>query len=522
MNNRKILVVEDEVWERKGIVSLLLGYSEEELQVYEAEDGEKAVHLLSQHRIDIILTDIKMPFMDGLDLIKWCRDHQKTAKIAVISGYSDFDYVKEALMAGAMDYLLKPVRQRDLEKCLKNISEALNKEYMEKELRRKQIRGQEMLQRYIRDIEMSNYFTARDRYNPDLIAIDQIPLPCRVLLLRYGSGRRPETTMEEMIERRFDLKLRLEAIFPSSAVFENCYKTEEYIIFAEETEAVCKEQILDSDLWKEAEKADFCIGSLLHDYKDIPSEYRNIITKIIRNKKIGSDKNIFDAQYKDVVSYAHLDTYQSQETLLRKAFTRKNLVQVKKILFETVNFQDIQSWYLFEAIQVLASIRNIVVSEAKEQDSIELQNLFDTMEAALSIRTLNGDILVELLSQVLDRFEEAKEADHTITDTIISRIKEYINENYGESITLQDIADKFYLNPSYLSRSFKKAEGKNLITYLTEIRIKHAEKYLQEGQHKLAEVAFWVGYDDYSYFNKVFKRYTGISPSEYMKHQGKN
>lgn len=517
MDGRRILIVEDEVWERRGIASLLRGQSGKAFQIFEAANGEEALEHLSRHSVDIVLTDIKMPFMDGLELIRWCGVHQKRAKIAVISGYSDFEYVKEALTIGAADYLLKPVRQGDLAKCLAKLEELLDQEDRERQRRQKQLRDQEMLQSYMRDIEMSNYITARDRYSPEAVALERIPLPCRMLLLRCGRGRGTETTVEGMIRRRFEIRRQLEKIFPDGAVFENCYKAEEYLIFAAREEEECRRRLEASELWREAETADLCVGQLLRAYGSIPGEYRNMITKIIRNRKIGSGKNVFDSRYEDVTSYRNLERYQSQEMGLKKAFSRKNVGQIRKLLFEGVNFQDIENWYLFEAVQVLAAIRNMAVSEAKEQDALELQNLFDTAEAELSRQDPKGDTVEALLSQVLDRFEEGEEAEHTITDNIIGRIKEYVNENYGESITLQDVADKFYLNASYLSRSFKKAEGKNLITYLTEVRMEHAKEYLREGESKLAEVAFLVGYDDYSYFNKVFKRYTGLSPSEYMK-----
>ena len=147
----------------------------------------------------------------------------------------------------------------------------------------------------------------------------------------------------------------------------------------------------------------------------------------------------------------------------------------------------------------------------------EGDSLFDSMEQALDKE--NTREFTELVTQVLKTYIQGEqETEDQEPEDLIQKVKHYIDENYTDNISLSNIAEKFFVTPSYLSRSFKKAEGVNLISYITEKRIQKAKEYIENGELKLSEIAFLVGYDDYTYFNKVFKRYTKYSPKDYQTH----
>ena len=124
---------------------------------------------------------------------------------------------------------------------------------------------------------------------------------------------------------------------------------------------------------------------------------------------------------------------------------------------------------------------------------------------------------LELATQVLKTYiQSEQEPEDQEPEDLIQKVKRYVEENYTDNISLSSIAEKFFVTPSYLSRSFKKTEGVNLISYITEKKIQKAKEYIEKGELKLSEIAFLAGYDDYTYFNKVFKRYTGYSPKDYQ------
>lgn len=129
----------------------------------------------------------------------------------------------------------------------------------------------------------------------------------------------------------------------------------------------------------------------------------------------------------------------------------------------------------------------------------------------------------QLISMLISEKTEENEPEFYPKDTV-GKIMEYVRLHCEENLSLSFLAKEFYLTPSYLSRSFKKQTGKNLVAYITEQRLEKAVEYIKEGKKTLTEVAFLVGYDDYTYFNKVFRRYLGVSPMQYRERleKGKN
>ena len=114
----RVLIAEDEYWVRKSIISMLKKEDIPDIDIQEAENGEEAINLMKENPADIILTDIEMPFVDGLHLIQWVKENCPNSVTGVISGYSDFPLVKEALLNGALDYILKPVKKESLKACV--------------------------------------------------------------------------------------------------------------------------------------------------------------------------------------------------------------------------------------------------------------------------------------------------------------------------------------------------------------------------------------------------------------------
>ena len=200
---------------------------------------------------------------------------------------------------------------------------------------------------------------------------------------------------------------------------------------------------------------------------------------------------------------------------------RSNLEQVYKIVMDYIGLGKIceENWYLFEVKQIIQRLKSTMVKvfqrDISDEDMTEGDSLFDSMEQALDRE--NTREFLELATQVLKTYiQSEQEPEDQEPEDLIQKVKRYVEENYTDNISLSSIAEKFVVTPSYLSRSFKKTEGVNLISYITEKKIQKAKEYIEKGELKLSEIAFLAGYDDYTYFNKVFKRYTGYSPKDYQ------
>ena len=148
----------------------------------------------------------------------------------------------------------------------------------------------------------------------------------------------------------------------------------------------------------------------------------------------------------------------------------------------------------------------------------EIDNLCDSIEMAVFIA--DTDEMTELFRQIFSILIHDETGDCRTAgqgQDSISKVMDYIMEHYTENLTLSFLAEKFYLTPSYLSRSFKKQTGKNLVAFVTEKRLEKAMDYIKADGKSLTEIAFLAGYEDYTYFNKVFRRYLGVSPTQFKE-----
>lgn len=517
----KVLIAEDEYWVRKSIVSMLKKEELSDIDIQEAENGEEAIVLLESNPADIILTDIEMPFVDGIRLIQWVKENCPYSVAGVISGYSDFPLVKEALLNGALDYILKPVKRESLKECVDKMAAAVKEKQSNAARMERQQKSETMYQSYLQDIEFSRYITARQRHNSVSMESYGVKTPFRMILIRYKSkSEAGKNGMNSILEEKERVKDSLKNVFNTKAVFWNTYRGQEYLVFTEDNLLYCREK---TSLIFAAQEGFLCasIGEKQKNLQDIPSEYRNLLLKIVKNIRYKSQNEIFDYTQPDPKQYIHLVQTEQYLTPLKKELESRNLEQVYKIVMDYIGLGKIceENWYLFEVKQIIQRLKSTMVKvfqkDISDEDMTEGDSLFDSMEQALDRE--NTREFLELATQVLKTYiQSEQEPEDQEPEDLIQKVKRYVEENYTDNISLSSIAEKFFVTPSYLSRSFKKTEGVNLISYITEKKIQKAKEYIEKGELKLSEIAFLAGYDDYTYFNKVFKRYTGYSPKDYQ------
>lgn len=517
----RILIAEDEYWVRKSIVSMLEKEELPDMDIQEAENGEEAIRLMEAQPADIILTDIEMPFVDGIRLIQWVKENCPNSVTGVISGYSDFPLVKEALLNGALDYILKPVKKESLKLCLDKLFATVEEKLQNAVRMEQQQKTAAMYQSYLQDMEFSRYITARQR--PDALSMENwdIEPPFRMILIRFKDrSEAVKNGMDGILEEKERVKSRIKNIFTAKTVFWNTYRSQEYLVVTKDSLLRCRENaaLIFSD---QEDVLCAAIGEKLKTFQDIPVEYRNLILKVVKNIQYKSRNEIFDCTQPDPKQYPHLARMDQYVTPLKKELENRNLEQTYKIVMDYIGLGKIceEKWYLFEIKQVIQRIKStmskVFQRDVSDEDITEGDNLFDSMEQALDRE--NTREFTELVRQVLKTYIQSdQESGDREPEDLIKKVKHYVEENYTDNISLSNIAEKFFVTPSYLSRSFKKAEGVNLISYITGKRIRKAKEYIEQGDLKLSEIAFLVGYDDYTYFNKVFKRYTQYSPKDYQ------
>lgn len=207
---------------------------------------------------------------------------------------------------------------------------------------------------------------------------------------------------------------------------------------------------------------------------------------------------------------------------LVSAFHQNSRPVLEFLLLEKLGIGHVDEggWLLWELEQVFGRLRSLIqsyyINKKDRYEMWEIDSLFDSVERA--VFAADTEEIVELSRQMagmLTQEDEGETEAGAQGESGILKVIEYVGKHYTENLTLSLLSEKFYLAPAYLSRSFKKQTGQNLIAYMTEKRLKKAVDYIKIKEMSLTEIAFLVGYSDYTYFNKVFRRYMGVSPTQF-------
>jgi two-component system response regulator YesN len=526
----KILVAEDEPWIRNALIKRLQSLPLDIEIAGQASDGQEALELSLKIQPDIILTDIKMPCLNGLEFIKKIRQLQPTTKIIIISGYADFEYARTALCLGVSNYILKSIDNDTLNEILKEVIQQIEQESQKREylnsletklierthilqqdffyqLLSGKVQNKDYIQRIIRNLDLP--FKIGDLFCILVLQLNQIcPLDLITKIKRILSQKNLDYFIYENQQGFNEIDI---------------------LLFASKQQNFPKDLIshLPDILIENLPNFFFSIG--ISNISNGITQFNNLYTQAIgmsTNKllpKRNEENNIPD---KD----SNPNPNQSKNfTNFLTTDDQRNLI----FYIESGNYTDIENWInlIFENIKKNIPISLKVLIKLRFEVIFILKMLLNKYN--LSEEQVLGTNFISLVhNQNIASAQHLK--DHLIANikkvsecispsnkidlkTLLSKIKNYIENNYFENITLDTIAHKFFISKVYFSQHFKKEFGVNFITYVIKIRMEHAAQLLLKNRYlKINEVARMVGYSDPLYFGQVFKKYYGVLPSAYL------
>lgn len=503
----RIVLVEDENKTRNGILAMINQFTDHEV-VGTAENGKEGIQLIKRTRPDLVISDIRMPVMDGLEMLQQLHDDHIPVNAILLTGYSDFEYARKALKLQVVDYLLKPL---DVEEFLKNLgsvqdriyktrstrmsAEQMIADYMErgeKEQKEMEPLLNEMLHAGSRT-EFTLFLIAPRRLSGDRLkeilnclkermeslCIDNthvlaIPGEKRILVLVAG------TEKNRSLKNRFALKVlpELDDIGQCSCVCEKIYGITE---LGGAVAKMIDRLVYGFSLPEHTIIDDEVIEGIHYENLEYPTQLEN---SMIRELRGGNRQKFFD--------------YGSRF--------------IKEVVEKNANPEVIREY----AIRMIANVFH-VVRDMKEYFSQE-----DTVKDFTEMIILS-DTRAEVRYQ-LEKFVHAigdEQKEEVLTENgIVMNAISYIRVHYGEDISLSDVARLCRVTPEYLSKIFYKEIGVNFNPFLQNFRISAAKRMLLTDDYKVYEVAQAVGFNDQKYFVKVFKKLCGITPSEYRKEAG--
>ena len=537
------LIVDDEREIREG---LRAGFSWSDYGIEEvltADDGDTALELVRTQRPDIIVTDIRMKRMSGLQLIKALMEQRPDGwKAIVISGYDDFEMVRQAMRLGAMDYILKPINTDELGSILTHAISQLEEEKADRENREllnvqidnalPKIKGE--LMREIMEHEYDPYRETRIVHRLKTLHMDwMVTGPSVVMLFEaddlksvenrkgmrrekelilFGIGNVVKQTWEEHYLESFvlyeDSKQRWVVVL-------QCTRSGGIAII-EELGNLCLQNI--RDFVKVKASAALCMISGI--LAELHTRYAEA-EEILEQKAIyGGDQLLTSRGWEQESEQENPPITNPEEVLdLIRYGTEADIHAAMNRFYELVHswshthIKDIQQ-HIFEWL--LAIFKKAAQWGWPEQSwQRNPMVLWDRLERYDTLDSLREQAESSLLELSRDFAELASSPGQ-----IIQEAEKYILHHFADNLTLQSVAAEVHVTPVWLSKLFKKEKKQTFLEYLTEVRIENSKVMLGEVQYKIYQISSLVGYKDPVHFTKLFKKRTGWTPKEYRRMQG--
>lgn len=524
----KLLIADDEYWSREKLAKMI-DWNEYGLKLLpSAANGEEVLAQIERECPDILITDINMPFIDGVELVQTIKKTHPEIIFFVVSGYDDYEYVRTTMKAGAVNYLLKPVSKTDLVEAISEALQVLYEKQSAIEMETERQKSLELASSWIYDREFSMLI---DKEND--VFSGSIPLKLDVsgytliLLKIHDMKSLPEGFYDGMLGFSYSLKKKLrEWIGDESAyIFNHISKPNEFLIISDRSNSwlykvsmKClhmMEQLIDSPVSLILSDHCYTLNSIHSAYVQNISllmgrkfEHRSCIIVYNEEQKTYQKEHItnkIDSKYEDMIQ---LFCEQRNRKRLKNLIAQK--LDVRTDRNHSCTYLDIS--------QMLKQINgHIIRGYCKNSDAkyiIDIENMSDYVEQAVD--RLDAKLLWELEEDFVDTVLQMSEGtEQKDMKTIAKQVRQYIDAHYVEELTLTELAKQYGAEKTYLSKIFHQETGTNLMTYIAEKRMEQGRKLIREGKVSLTEVSYLVGYNDYTYFNRVFRKICGMSPSEY-------
>lgn len=525
----RLMIVEDERTILEGLANFIEWQSYGFKVVKKLRDGRDAIEYIKYHEVDVILTDIKLINVSGLELAEYVAKNKPTIEVVIISGYKNFQYAKKAVKYGAYDFMSKPVKSKKVSQIFEKLKGKLDKRENNK---MRNIRYQEkyreffplLKEKFFSDILMGTFSTEEQiieklaQLDLEMIADDSY---CSLITLQI---------------KDFE-KENIDHCYKSIFNFIQDQKNDEMYFFTLRSTLTGYFYLLiidnDNDNGHSCKLFDKNINNFLDDLKkyaelmlDIELELTsqkgfNSIYELIKLKQSLPDKkHNINKKVEDFMCSKAFGVLQNKKKRIIKYVFNDNFTEIDELINEI--FSVLINYNLPFCKNLIIELFSVIANKLEEDMGLELYLVsggkFD-YNKVLKMQDIEQikNWCLEMFSIIEETIKQHKE---NYQNNIIARAREYIRKNYNDKdISLEDVASYTGLSAGYFSRLFKNVTRKNFIDYLTKVRIEKARELLVEKENKIYEISHSVGYKNSKYFSQVFKETVGISPSEYRRNK---
>lgn len=528
----RIMLVDDEEEVRTSMIKTMKWEEAGFVVVGDAENGKDALEKIEIYEPDVILTDIKMPYMDGLELARQVKENYPSTRIVVFSGFDDFEYAKQAIKYNVTEYILKPVNGEELTAILIKIRDSLNKEMEEK-------RSIETL----RESYKKNLPLLKEHFFLDLVHgkvdADTIALKLQEFKLQNLIGSSVVVACTEISlkqeKRNISSQYKEEPYLTLSV--ERCLEEKlsgiyEYVLFhsggrihmiiaLKEAQSLSHLMVLLNHACKECKRIhdiDITVG-LGEAYPEIEQakrSYKEAKAALGYQKIMGKGSTIY---IKDMEPLNHRKPMEFlEENELIAAIKFGNKVDILECIHQIFDkMEELKLHTIEHQLNILSFIHMIVkLLNDTGIDTLKIfDNTVDLNDLIISLKDSND--LMRWLLQVCNKISDHIGTDReNVTQSIINSAKLLIEKFYSDPLlSVEVLCQHLHITPTYFSTIFKKETGQSYVSYLTRLRMEKAKEFIELSDEKTYVIARKVGYEDPNYFSYVFKKQFGVSPSRY-------
>ena len=524
----KLVIVEDEDYVVSGLKRHLdwerLGIEVSGVAV----DGAEGMKLIIKTNPDLVLTDIRMPVMDGISMIERLSSMEIHPRFIIFSGYDDFNYAKRAMKYGVMDYILKPSLPEEIALALDKTAgkcRRIKRLEAEQEKIRQQFESYKPLLYSIFAEELFGGKILTDnrfREKCEFLGLDLIEKSYCVVTVHIDSR---DCTLDQLSEEQEQYVLYLIASFAAGVFEVGKAFTNFQNHFAHFLVAKDHDKISHHDLAEQAMRvvehcnrnfdvsASVGISDITHAFSGISAAYDQSVECLKYNME--NNTVIFYQELHQNPNCPNTSQIYDKEMLM-EAIKIGNSDSVFKCLEQFFrNIKKIQRTrqdYLTPLLYEMLGTTAVTLLHMGEND-YNYEAIAELTKPNITVNELEKK-LTAYYSGLMQRLGESYYKKNL---QIIQRVIKYVKENYSRDITLNEIANNLYFTPNYLSSLFSRGMGESFSNYITRYRIQKAKELLESGKYKVYEIGEMVGYKNPDYFSKVFKELVGFTPSSYKK-----
>lgn len=508
----KLLIIDDEEHVIEGITYLLDWKKFNFSEVIKCTNSEIALIKIREEKPEIIITDMMMPNIHGMELILFCKDNSPLSKVIVVSGHTDFNYVQHTIRHGGVDYITKPIKREALNDAIEKAFEIYEADTQYEKLNEQYSDMNEIIDDSVfldfcqtGKIPEESFVEKYSIKEPvKLVAMELIDVSTKdIMTLLDKNTLLPK--IKTVVSDYFDSK--------NNYILRNLIENKFIFLFWNKGNEAFNYQTFCSTIYEKLNIKVFCSVTKI-DKLGVKNNYLRTGIDSLRYIDMWSDVSAVNFENITMMKYHNIFSFKRDEIIFElKCF---NKCSVFSLIDEEIDkLYDIRSLN-GEQVTILINDLDRLINYTKKHLELETQEkrykfkYFNTKEEFISDLKLEYHRKFDMmLKNIRDTYEQR--------DKIEVKIKNYIDKHYQEKISLMLLEEEFFVSKEHISRIFKKKYNVTILNYIKKLRLNKAKELLDDEQLLIKDVALLIGFDDEKYFSKQFRQEFGVTPNNYRK-----